>query len=129
MLLNGRSLDGLEQMSSSLEAWFNTRPLSAPATAIPARPGNVIAVAGSTDGSAELRILSRSDGIFTFEVEAWTNFEDAGGQPHLQWHTFHSEIATFTDSFEKIVEVAHADAKTRCLELKVLELLKNGEAV
>ncbi len=116
-------------MSSSLEAWLSTRPLTAPATAIPARPGNVVAVARATDDSAELRIVRRRDGLFTFEVEAWTNFEDAGGLPHLQWHTFHPERATLTDSFEKIVELARADAKARCLALKTVELLKNGDAV
>lgn len=111
-------------MSSSLKAWFNTRPASAPSASLPSLPTNTVATARSTDGSAEVRILRKKDGLFTFEIEAWTNFEDAGGQPHLQWHTFHPERATLTDSFDAIVELALADATARRLELKAVELLE-----
>jgi hypothetical protein len=113
-------------MSSSLEAWFNTRPLSAPAASLPIPPTNVVAIARARDGSAELRIVRRSDGLLTFEIEAWTNFEDAGGQPHLQWHTFHPAMTTLSDSYETIVEEALADAMTRRLELTSFELITHA---
>ena len=112
-------------MSSSLEAWFNTRPLSAPAVSLPVPPANVVAVARARDGSAELRIVRRADGLLTFEIEAWTNFEDAGGQPHLQWNTFYPATATLSDSFQTIVEAAFADAMTRRLELTSLERIND----
>jgi len=113
-------------MSSSLQAWFNTRPLSAPAGSLPGPTRNTVALARARDGSAEVRVIRRKDGLFTFEIEAWTNFEDAGGQPHLQWHTFHPEVATLTDSFDTIVELALADATARRLELMAVELVEHA---
>ena len=108
-------------MTSSLRAWFETRPTTAPSTPIPPRPNNVLAFARSADATAELRIIRRPDGYFTFEIEAWTNFEDAGGGAHHSWHTFHPPAAFFTDSFDIAVENALADAETRQLVLHDLE--------
>jgi hypothetical protein len=82
---------------------------------IPSREANVLAVAKATDGTAELRIIRRSDQNFSFEIVAWTNFEDAGGGAHHVWHTFHPELAVITDSFEAAVAAALADARARML--------------
>jgi hypothetical protein len=82
---------------------------------IPPREANVLAVATAIDGTAELRIIRRSDQKFSFEIVAWTNFEDAGGGAHHVWHTFHPELAVITDSFETAVAAALADVRSRML--------------
>src|SRR5262245_55812816 len=105
-------------MSTSMEAWFETRPLTRPLDApVPARSSAVVAFSSSADGTAELRILKRPDGYFSFEVVAWTNFEDAGRNPHHVWHTFHPALAHVSDSFDTVVEAALDDARARQLVL------------
>jgi len=104
-------------MTSSLRGWFETRPLSSPSSPIPPRPTNVVAAALACDGTAELRIVHRPSGRFSFEVVAWTNFVDAGGNPHHRWHTFHPEVTLVTDSFKVVLEAALEDARARMLPI------------
>jgi hypothetical protein len=52
---------------------------------------------------------------------AWTSFEDAGGNPHLCWHTFHPGGAVLTDTFDRIVELARLDARERSLRIGPFE--------
>ena len=111
-------------MSSGHEAWFETRPRSAPPDRPPTPPPGIVAIARALDGTAEVRIAQRGDGLCTFEIEAWTNFEDAGGQPHLQWHTFYPPHATRTDSLDRAIELALADAAERGLAVGAIEYLQ-----
>lgn len=104
-------------MSSDLQAWFGTRTDLAPAAARPVPTALTIAVASALDGTAEVRIVRHSTGFLTFEIEAWANFDDADGHPHVQWHTFHPPAATLSDSFERIVELATLDAEARKLTI------------
>jgi hypothetical protein len=84
---------------------------------MPAPSASTVAVAGSLDGTAEVRIVRHGTGLLTFEVEAWANFEDAGGSPHIQWHTFYPSAAALSDSFERIVELAMVDAAARRIQI------------
>jgi hypothetical protein len=112
-------------MSSSLVAWFETRPNVAPTIPPPARGDNVLAVAIADDGTAEVRILQLSDGSFTFVIEAWTNFCDAGGNPHYLWWEFHPPIAGRFDSLAVVKEEAIVDARTRKLTLHPFETVRH----
>jgi hypothetical protein len=47
---------------------------------VPERKENVVAVASANNGTAEVRIIQKSPVQFSFEIVAWTNFEDAGGK-------------------------------------------------
>jgi hypothetical protein len=104
-------------MTSSLRAWFETRPTWAPSSPIPPRPANVLAVVQATDGTAEIRIVQKADGRLSFELVAWTNFEDAGGDPHHTWHIFPPELALITDSFDTALDAALVDARARKLSV------------
>ena len=108
-------------MAATLRAWFNTRPLMAPDRPCPSRPMDVVAVAQSRDGTAELRITRRVGNTYGFHFMAWANFADAGGGAHHLWHEFHPEHALVTDSFDTAVNVAFDDARVRGLELTALE--------
>lgn len=111
-------------MTSSLAAWFATRPAAPPSEPPPARGVDVIAVARATGGDAELHIVRRRDGLLTFEFLAWTNFEDAGRMPHHVWHTFAPADAFVTDSFDTVVAAALRDADTRQLTLAAIERIE-----
>jgi hypothetical protein len=100
---------------SSIRAWRETRPTSAPSEPLPPPESHVVAVAKATDGSAEVRIVRRAGGRYSFEIVAWTNFEDAGGTAHHRWNTFQPEFALVTDSFTAAVEAAQEDARARML--------------
>ena len=108
---------------TTMTAWFNSRPFSAPTSPPPASDRAVLAVASSVDGCAETRIVRMPEEGYSFEVEAWTNFEDAGGNPHLAWHTFHPQFATRTQSLEAAVQLAEEDAKERGLSLRPMQWL------
>jgi len=84
----------------------------------------MVAVARSTDSTAEVRVIRRPDGHYSFVVEAWTNFEDAGGAPHHVWHTFFPERALIAGSLEVAVQSALLDARSRSLTLKPLKYLQ-----
>ena len=102
-------------MKRHLELWFGTRPPGPPAIGAPPPRAGTVAIARADDGTAEVRIVRRPDGLLTFEIEAWTNFADAGGGAHVQWHTFHPAAAVLTDSIERIIELATLDAQERGL--------------
>jgi hypothetical protein len=110
-------------MTSSLEAWFTTRPRSVPNCEPPNPKSPVMARARTEDGAVELRIIRRGDGTWTFEFEAWTSFVDAGGQAHDTWWTFEPSMATFADSPQRAVELALADSRERGLVLGAVEWL------
>jgi len=109
-------------MTTDLRAWFNTRPTAAPSVPPPPRGPEVIAAATSRDGTADVRVVRRSDGHFTFLVVAWTNFSDAGGNPHYTWHAFRSPIGLITDSYDTAVAGALLDAKSRGIDIDALVL-------
>ena len=104
-------------MPASLEAWFNTRPVSPVSEPPPLAPSTVVLAAMSTAGDAEVRIVRRGDGLYTFEIVAWTNFCDAGGNPHHQWHTFQSPTGFLSDSLETAIDEAVRDAQNRRLPI------------
>ena len=84
---------------------------------MPPRPANVVATAIAADATAELRIVNRPGGHLSFEIVAWSNLEDAGGNPHHVWHIFHPVAAFITDSFDTAVEAALTDARARLLSV------------
>ena len=112
-------------MTSSMRAWFETRPTSPPSELVPEREENAIAFALANNGTAEVRIIQKSPERFSFEVVAWTNFEDAGGNPHCIWHVFQPEKAFVTGSIDTALLEAQADATERNLSIGPFQY-KNG---
>jgi len=104
-------------MVSRFDGWSGTRTTIKPSQEIPPRPPGTVAFAESADGTAEVRIVRRADGLLTFEIEAWANFEDAGGGAHVTWHTFHPSGAVLTETLDQIVEYAKLDSLERGLRL------------
>jgi hypothetical protein len=76
-----------------------------------------VAAALSRDGFVDLRVLRRADGTYTYQIEAWTNFEDAGGNPHCQWHSFEPSAGTIAATFEVAADEAIREAKVYGIEI------------
>ena len=114
---HSKTLGSYDERSPRL---FNTRPKATPSVPPPPRGPEVIAAAMSRDGTADVHVVRRPDGHYTYVVEAWTNFPDAGGNPHYTWHTFHSPTGLITDSYDTAVSAAVQDAQSRGLEIEAL---------
>ena len=113
-------------MTTNLTAWFATRPSSLPTVSAPARAQNVVAAALSRDRTADVRVIRRPDGRFTYLIEAWTNFADAGGGAHCQWHTFESPTGMIAASYEIAAGEAIRDAWARGIEIDEEALRANN---
>jgi hypothetical protein len=111
-----------------MRAWFETRPTSPPSGLVPEREENVVAFAPASNGTAEVRIIRKSPMHFSFEIVAWTNFEDAGGNPHCMWHVFTPEKAFVTDSFDTALREANADSKQRNLSIGPFQYIDGYQA-
>jgi len=108
-------------VAATLGAWFETRPLVAPDQPCPPRSKDVVAVARSRDGIAELRVTRHPGNGYGFHFMAWANFVDAGGRPHHAWHEFYPERTLVAGSVDTAAEVAFEDAQRRGIELGALE--------
>jgi hypothetical protein len=105
-------------VTDPLMAWFETRPTGGVTDPVPRRGDEVVAAARSRDGTADVRVIRRPDGHFSYVVVAWTNFADAGGNPHHRWHTFPSTTGFISDSYASTLAEAASDARLRGLEIE-----------